>query len=413
MLGAAAACVGVLVFAYPKHGLYFTVFYIYAGLSFYTGYPLAAPLVVIITAAVLLRILRGDEMPVNNPLFAAVVCIFVVVVIQSMTYAWDPTLWLRAFGVLAKVLVMMFLCLQLIRTPKDFETLAMTILAGVVATVVFGLVNMRMGWERDATVLLGVIDFNRFAGTHINPNKGALYMVAGIPLAVYAIRRVGRMTLRFVFAVVAVGLVVATIMTFSRQAIFPLSLVLLAVVFREARNKWGYLSVLTVVLVTLWLIPPFYWHRLRSVSDMIQGMSEDWSFFLRVQAHKTAWHLFVDSPLTGVGINNFPVRSGSELPRRIPTHNAYLDILVGVGIFGFTAYLAILLSGIRGFLVAMKKRWNRELEWMNHLCYYFLISFLAILFGAVFQSISFYYLIWLPVVGGVIAQRLARGDGTR
>jgi O-antigen ligase len=165
--------------------------------------------------------------------------------------------------------------------------------------------------------------------------------------------------------------------------------------------------VLTVVLMTVWLVPPFYWYRLKSLSEMMQGMSEDWSFFLRVQAHKTAWRLFVDSPLTGVGLNNFQFRSASELFVRIGTHNTYLDILVWLGIFGFAAYMAVLFSGIKGFIAGIKTRWGSDLRWMSHLSYYFLISFLAILFGAIFQSLSFYYFIWLPVAAGVIAQRLA------
>ncbi|UCH82818.1 MAG: O-antigen ligase family protein, partial [Candidatus Latescibacterota bacterium] len=407
LFGVAAAVMGFLAFCYPKQGLYFTIFYIYAGLSFYAPYPVAAPLVVLIAASVLLRILRGDEEPINNWFFSASICVLTVIVIQSMVYAWYPAQALLALTVYAKVLVVVLLCLQLIRTPRDLERLAMVMLAGVVATVLLGVVNIKMGWEKDATAISAILDVNRFAGTHVNPNKGALYMGAGIPLAVYAIRRSRLLIYRFMFGMVAVGLVVAIVMSFSRQAFFPLGFVLFAVFFKEARNKWGYLTGIVVVLVTLWVIPPYYWYRLRSVSDMMQGMSEDWSFFLRLQAHKTAWHLFVDAPFTGVGLNNFQLRSATELIARIPTHNAYLDILVWLGIFGFAAYLAVLLSGVRGFIVAMKARWDPELDWLPHLCYYFLISFLTVLTGAVFQSVSLYYLVWIPVAAGVIAQRLA------
>lgn len=407
VIGAAAPVVALLVFSYPRESFYFTVFYIYAGLNYYTGYPLAAPLVMLITLAVLFRILRGDETPVDDPFFVGAICLFVVLVITSMVYAWYPFAAIKAFTKVVKVLVVVFVCIQLVRTHKDFERFAMTIFLGVVATVVLGLVNMKMGWERNTTVLIGVLDFNRFAGTHINPNTGALYMVAGIPLAVYWITRAGRLYSRLLLGLVAIGLVVATIMTFSRQAIFSLAFVLLAVAFREARNKWGYMTVSLVVGLTFLLVPPYYWYRLSSISKMAQGMSEDWSFLLRLQAHKTAWHLFIDSPFTGVGLNNFIQRSANELFRRIPVHDAYMDVLSWLGIFGFLAFLSVLASGIRGFVIAARARWSDDLKWMSRLSYYFLVSFVAVLIGAAFQSVALYYLLWLPVAGGVVARRLA------
>jgi O-antigen ligase len=213
--------------------------------------------------------------------------------------------------------------------------------------------------------------------------------------------------MRVALVLIAVGLVVATIMTFSRQALFPLLLVLIAVLAKEARSKWVFAVVIAVALIGVLLTPSYYWYRVRTITDMIQGVSEDWSFRLRLQAHITAWHLFVEHPFTGIGLGNFPSRSASELIRRIPTHDAYLDVLVGVGILGFAAYMAVLLSGIRGFITAMRTRWNSAHRWMGDLSYYFLVSFLSSLVGAFFQSVAFYYLLWIPVAGGLLARRLA------
>jgi len=113
-------------------------------------------------------------------------------------------------------------------------------------------------------------------------------------------------------------------------------------------------------------------------------------------------------PLTGVGINNFIVRSASELPVRIGAHNAYLEILVGVGIAGLTAFLAIIASGIVGLWKALKTRWENSYKWMNDLSYYLLVSLACTLLGAMFEAIQWKYELWLPVALGVSVGRLAQ-----
>ncbi|UCG51130.1 MAG: O-antigen ligase family protein [Candidatus Latescibacterota bacterium] len=410
--GVVASVMGLLIFSYPKQALYVAVFYIYAGLRYYTpSFPLAHPIVVLIAAATLYRHFRGEEVRLKDSLYLWSSALFTLLAIQSMFVSYDHMGSLRVFSVVLKVLVMVYLVNQLLNTPKEYERLAMVILAGVIATVILGLVNIRMGWVRDETLITGLLSQGRFAGAHVNPNMGALYILAGLPLAVYAIRRAGRMATRIALVLIAVGLVVAVIMTFSRQALFPLLVVLIAVLVREGRSKWVFLVVLAAVLIGILLTPSYYWHRLRTITHMIQGVSEDWSFFLRLQAHITAWNLFVENPLTGVGLSNFPVRSASEVIARIPTHDAYLDVLVEVGILGFAAYMAVLFSGIRGFITAMRTRWDSEHRWMRDLSFYFLISFLSSLFGAFFQSAAYYYLLWIPVAGGVLARRLALEAG--
>lgn len=128
---------------------------------------------------------------------------------------------------------------------------------------------------------------------------------------------------------------------------------------------------------------------------------------IRVKALQTGWHLFLQHPFTGIGLSNFIVRSASELPVRMVAHNGYIEVLTGVGLFGFIAFIMMPVAAIHGFVKAFKTRWPEEHWWMKELSYYFLLSLVAVLIGAFFQHVHFYRLFWVPVAAGLVAGKLA------
>jgi O-antigen ligase len=164
---------------------------------------------------------------------------------------------------------------------------------------------------------------------------------------------------------------------------------------------------LAVVFTGVLFTPHYYWYRITSISQVFSTMNMDWSLAMRFKATKVGWQLFLDHPFTGIGLNNFIVRSASELIVRMGAHNTYIEILTGVGIFGFIAYIMMPVAGIRGFLRGIRAPWSPENRWMSDLSYYFLISLIAVLMGAFFQMVQFYRLFWVPVICGVIAGRMA------
>jgi len=183
--------------------------------------------------------------------------------------------------------------------------------------------------------------------------------------------------------------------------------VLLAVLFKEARSKWAYAAIVLVATIGILLIPQYYWYRISTISQMFEETTQDFSLMIRVKALQTGWHLFLQHPFTGVGLANFIVRSASELPVRMVAHNGYMEVLAGVGLFGFLAFILMPVAAIRGFVKAFRTRWPEEHGWMKDLSYYFLLSQVAILIGTFFQHVHFYRLFWVPVGAGLVAGKLA------
>jgi putative inorganic carbon (HCO3(-)) transporter len=407
-IGSAGAAFALLVFCFPRHGFYFGYFWVFAGLSYYGGGPVAAVVSLLVTMGVLTELLRGGTIEFRDPLFNWAMAFFVAFSIQSLLFAYDP--WYTIGGLLsfAKTILTVFLICQLTRTEKHLETLAFVVFAAVLSTVILGVVNVRLGIVKDWTVISSALSWMRFGSTHVNPNLAAYYLVVGLPLAIYAVTRARGGLAKGALVAAILAIIVATVMTFSRQAIFPLVVILVATLIKQARRKYVYGIVATAVVVVALFVPQYYWWRISTIGSIFSDSAGDFSLRIRLKALQAGWHLFLQHPFTGIGLNNFYVRSGSaELPVKMVAHNGYLEVLCGVGIFGFIAYLLMPVAGLRGLLRAWKAPWPEDRRWMKGLSFYLLLSLVAALVGVFFQHLHFYRIFWFPVAAGLVAGQLA------
>lgn len=88
-----------------------------------------------------------------------------------------------------------------------------------------------------------------------------------------------------------------------------------------------------------------------SLSLRFSFLAPESSFSRRSQLNKISWQMFLDNPLTGVGLNNFTVTMEkygyvTAATRFLqPVHNLYLLILSETGIIGCLGFLYLLLKG--------------------------------------------------------------------
>jgi O-antigen ligase len=68
----------------------------------------------------------------------------------------------------------------------------------------------------------------------------------------------------------------------------------------------------------------------------------------RIGLAKTGLELFKNRPILGAGINNFAALFGSLAGVYTYAHNNYIELLVGVGLFGFVIYYS-------GYVYIIKK----------------------------------------------------------
>jgi O-antigen ligase len=142
----------------------------------------------------------------------------------------------------------------------------------------------------------------------------------------------------------------------------------------------------------------------------LRDTSQDWSVYTRMLALQTAWELFLDHPLIGVGLGNFLGASAYRLFVRIVVHNTYLEILVGTGIAGLCVFLAMLGAGARQAIAGARRRWVAHPQWLRSLSFYVFLSAVSISVSAFFATMPFRYPLWIPVACGLVIGNLVRAD---
>ena len=406
-LAAVFACAfGLYIFAHPKMGLFAVVFYIYAGLGFYFPFPASYPIVIIVTAAVALRLLGGERIELRSPGFLCAMALFVLIATQSMLFAYDASLSFFEFTEVAKALLVVFLVVQLIRTPKDLHQFVFVIFLGGLASVLLGLMNYQLGLVTVDDVTQGKTGL-RFTGTHGNPNEFAIFLATCLPIGIYLARKFSRWYSTTLIVIACVMMLLAIFGSFSRAAFIILGFIIVAILARDLRNRVVFALIVIAAGVVLVSIPGSYWDRLTTLTEIASLGSENWSLYVRLQSAIVAWKLFLAHPFTGIGLGNFILRSEPYFFHRMVVHNVYLQILVGVGIFGGIAYLAAQVSIVGHFVNAMKYRWSKHNESMSHLAFYLLVGFLSTVVGGLFGPTTFEYVTWLPAAGGLAAGRMA------
>jgi putative inorganic carbon (hco3(-)) transporter len=408
--GSVALAGGAMIFLFPRVGLWLLLFYVYLGSPFPVT---AAPLALLALAAVILDLVRGEKNRLEDAVFWYANAFLLLIALGSILFAESPSLALEQLSLYGKILLIAYLIVQLVRTPEQLRRMMMVIFAGAVGTVFLGLANLALGIQPVNGSFVGgegTTYMVRFSGAHPNPNMAAAVMCSAIPLGIFGLMH-ARPRMRILFLVGIVILIVAIFATFSRSIVFAFSFVSFCVLAREARSRRAYITLFTLLAIGILLAPGFYWERVLGLRDAFEDTTLDWSVYTRLLALQTAWEMFLTHPLTGVGIGNFFVTASYNLFVRMVVHNTYLEIAVGIGIFGLLAFLMVLLSGLRHSMAGARHRWSRHPAWLQSASFYWLLSGISMCMSAFFGSMPFRYFLWIPVAAGLVIGNLLREDG--
>lgn len=407
---AGAVCGAVAVaalFIRPRWGAYALAFWVYAGISLFSPVDAAPVILAVALAAIMLGLLRGDENAMTDRVFWIALLFFVLFSLQSGLVAEYPSLMFRDLFTFGKALAVVIVIVQVIRTPGQLRMLGNAIFAGAVATVIIGIMAIRSG--QAGLNYMGEVDMLRFSGSHGDPNTAASIMCSALPFGFFAVYH--ERGLRRVLSVLGViTLIVATFDTFSRGALFSIAVVLVAFVAREVRGRRSFIMLAALLGVGLLLTPGYYWTRAFGLASAFEHTTSDFSVYTRLLAFQTAVEMFVHHPLTGIGLGNFIQSASYRLFIRIVTHNTYLDVAVGVGIFGLFAFLAMLGTGFRHAWRGARREWTGQPKWMNRFSFYAFLSMVSIAISGLFLTFSFRYQLWIPVAVGLVIGRLLRGE---
>ncbi len=195
------------------------------------------------------------------------------------------------------------------------------------------------------------LDDYRISGPLGGPNEYAQMMVALVPLALDRLWNERRPLLRLLAAWALAASILTIIFTFSRGGFIALAVVLVIMFVRRPPNLLTLLVTALLVIPLLQFVPPEYTDRLRTLAYILPGSPQqaetDVAFRGRLSENTSAIQMFVERPVFGVGLDNFPIHYqrysrelGLDNRREIRSaHSLYLQIaseqgLAGLAIFG-------------------------------------------------------------------------------
>lgn len=369
----AAAVVAVSGIRFPSFALVLVVGALYLNLSNvlvrYHGMPsvlqmLALP---VLLSAMLAHPPRDLVRIAGQPL-TWLLAGYVLVQLLSTTYAANVGLADARVEESAKALVLYLLVLLLAASPGRLRLAGWAALLAGALLAVLGIFQVATGaFDNDfgglarvkRAQIYGRVFDQRIAGPLGDPNFFAQILVPLVPIGLSIAWIEPRLRRRIAAFAATGGVLVASLLTYSRGGALVLSVVLLFS-FVAHGTSWRriLLGGLTLLIAAMLFAPSGLGRRLTTIRQLLfreELLDMDSSFEKRLLWMRTAGEMFLENPVLGVGAANYPVRYGEYVGRLASTardyedpdavrypHNLYLEIGAETGLLGLSLFAAVL-----------------------------------------------------------------------
>jgi putative inorganic carbon (hco3(-)) transporter len=206
----------------------------------------------------------------------------------------------------------------------------------------------------------------RITGPLGDPNFYAQIMLVLIPLAIDRVLGEHKRGMRILALWALVVCSLALIFTFSRGGFVAVVLMLGFYVLVRPPRMSAWIILLLVMILVLQFIPVEYTSRMTTLLDFLPGFDSSpsvqmgASFSGRTSELLSGLYMFVESPIVGVGVDNYPLLY-QEYAKRFglarstsqrSAHNLYIEIAAERGIFGLVSFGLLVFVMYRGIYFA-------------------------------------------------------------
>jgi len=244
-------------------------------------------------------------------------------------------------------------------------------------------------------------------------NDVALAMILILPLAVYLFRQSRSLRARLFWGAGSVAIFLAVLFTFSRGGFVGLVAMMIYWVATSRSKAKAIGGVILAGALVFAVASPQYWARVETVTDIESGTAQK-----RRNYWAAARRMFYDSPIWGVGGNNFGVllpEYGIEFkPEKRRTHwgrashSMYFDLLAEFGLLGVLLIGSVLLWNFRDLRHVMRlTKQGACSASIGELANSLRLSWVGFLVPAAFLSVLQYPHLYYLTALTVVAHRLA------
>jgi O-antigen ligase len=260
----------------------------------------------------------------------------------SVLWAIDPS---EAVGFAIGAVKLMFAFVGIATVLQGPDQIRRALTVAVIASMIPALGTIQRYREG-----IGLVEGFRgnWLGLLANPNQLAMVMAVTIPWAMMLQSRASPF-LRMIL-IAALGLEIGAIVaTHSRGGALGLGAAMFASALLAQRKAraFGLLGIAFAMLLVL--APQSFWAR----TETIQDYHLDASAQGRIQSWQTGFRAFGDSPLLGVGANNYVLTWDTYANRNVrerayAAHNMWMQVLVELGLIGIGLFATMFFLILRG-----------------------------------------------------------------
>ncbi len=255
-------------------------------------------------------------------------------------------------------------------------------------------------------------DNHRLMGPYDNPNAFAQVLVVIIPLALDRLWHERKSILRIAAGLTFILAVLAVVFTYSRGGLLAMIFAVgLFFVLRRPNIMPVFFTAMLAIGI-LQFLPASYYSRILTLGQFTQSQNQisDQSFVGRSSENISAWQMFLDHPILGVGLGNFNVeyqtysRKLGLDPRRDPRSPAslYLELLSEQGLTGTFIFLLLLVLIFRELNTAKVNFLKAGLRDDSTMMMALTSGFAGYLFSAIVKNSAYSNVFWV-IVGIALA----------
>ncbi|HEY3312737.1 MAG TPA: O-antigen ligase family protein [Anaerolineales bacterium] len=390
------------------------------GIKFHGYGSIAQPLAGFLLVLIVLRIALYGERPEGFGRALPILVIYALVWFASLLHAGNYLAALNAFIGFAKDALGAVIVIFFIQRPSSLKQAVWAIIfAGLFMTAIsifqefsgtfsnnywgFG------GWQHQTT---GDSTRHRLTGPYANPNAYAQVLVMIVPLAIDRLWHERRMILRILAGVTAALCTLTIAFTYSRGGFLTLIFVTAMLITLRRPNLMPMLLTGALLIGVVQFIPASYNTRILTLLQFVdQGTQvSDPSFRGRTSENIAAWQMFMDNPLLGVGLGNFPEnyqnysRSIGLDQRRVPRSPAslYLELLSEQGLIGTGIFLFLMVLIFRELRYAKRNFNLARMTDEGNIVLALSAGFAGYLFAAITKNSAYSNVFWV-IVGVALA----------
>lgn len=250
--------------------------------------------------------------------------------------------------------VLVWLASHFINTPTDHHLIMFVISLGILASGVVAVI--------ESSGIFNV--YQRAVGLSGGANTTARYFIYGIILLVYLQNQFAQKKFIRYSLILGIGILIAGVFySGSRSGIILFLIIAMLYVYQSFQLKTQPIVIIVIIGLGLYGYFSFSEGTIFELDAIYESIVEGSDTVgIRYELIKSGWQMFLDHPITGVGIGQFqafwPLYAPRSLQGRpLTPHNTYIQILAETGFVGLLVFIVMIFTAFQN--VWKHERQNR------------------------------------------------------